>query len=231
MKKRIGITCSEELQNDKYIHFIKQDYLQAIIAAQGIPVLLPPVPIEDIEMQLDMIDGLMIIGGCDVNPLLYHENPLPLLGETDYPRDLYEIALIKKATQKNIPIFGVCRGLQVINVAFGGTLYQDLSYAPQKILLHSQKERRECASHTINIQENSFLYPIFQDRGYVNSFHHQAIDRLGKGLKAVAYSEDQMIEAIEHIYLPITAVQFHPEDMYKTDQKMQEIFNQFVAKC
>lgn len=231
MKKRIGITCSEELQNDKYIHFIKQDYLQAIIAAQGIPVLLPPVPIEDIEMQLDMIDGLMIIGGCDVNPLLYHENPLPLLGETDYPRDLYEIALIKKATQKNIPIFGVCRGLQVINVAFGGTLYQDLSYAPQKILLHSQKERRECASHTINIQENSFLYPIFQDRGYVNSFHHQAIDRLGKGLKAVAYSEDQMIEAIEHISLPITAVQFHPEDMYKTDQKMQEIFNQFVAKC
>src|SRR5699024_1653247 len=203
MKKRIGITCSEELQNDKYIHFIKQDYLQAIIAAQGIPVLLPPVPIEDIEMQLDMIDGLMIIGGCDVNPLLYHENPLPLLGETDYPRDLYEIALIKKATQKNIPIFGVCRGLQVINVAFGGTLYQDLSYAPQKILLHSQKERRECASHTINIQENSFLYPIFQDRGYVNSFHHQAIDRLGKGLKAVAYSEDQMIEAIEHISLPI----------------------------
>lgn len=231
MKKRIGITCSEELQNDKYIHFIKQDYLQAIIAAQGIPVLLPPVPIEDIDMQLDMLDGLMIIGGCDVNPLLYHENPLPLLGETDYPRDLYEIALIKKATQKNIPIFGVCRGLQVINVAFGGTLYQDLSYAPQKILLHSQKERRECASHTINIQENSFLYPIFQDRGYVNSFHHQAIDRLGKGLKAVAYSEDQMIEAIEHISLPITAVQFHPEDMYKTDQKMQEIFNQFVAKC
>lgn len=231
MKKRIGITCSEELQNDKYIHFIKQDYLQAIIVTQGIPVLLPPVPIEDIDMQLDMIDGLMIIGGCDVNPLLYHENPLPLLGETDYPRDLYEIALIKKATQKNIPIFGVCRGLQVINVAFGGTLYQDLSYAPQKILLHSQKERRECASHTINIQENSFLYPIFQDRGYVNSFHHQAIDRLGKGLKAVAYSEDRMIEAIEHISLPITAVQFHPEDMYKTDQKMQEIFNQFVAKC
>lgn len=231
MKKRIGITCSEELQNDKYIHFIKQDYLQAIIVTQGIPVLLPPVPIEDIDMQLDMIDGLMIIGGCDVNPLLYHENPLPLLGETDYPRDLYEIALIKKATQKNIPIFGVCRGLQVINVAFGGTLYQDLSYAPQKILLHSQKERRECASHTINIQENSFLYPIFQDRGYVNSFHHQAIDQLGKGLKAVAYSEDQMIEAIEHISLPITAVQFHPEDMYKTDQKMQEIFNQFVAKC
>lgn len=231
MKKRIGITCSEELQNDKYILFIKQDYLQAIIAAQGIPVLLPPVPIEDIDMQLDMIDGLMIIGGCDVNPLLYHENPLPLLGETDYPRDLYEIALIKKATQKNIPIFGVCRGLQVINVAFGGTLYQDLSYAPQKILLHSQKERRECASHTINIQENSFLYPIFQDRGYVNSFHHQAIDQLGKRLKAVAYSEDRMIEAIEHISLPITAVQFHPEDMYKTDQKMQEIFNQFVAKC
>ena len=99
MKKRIGITCSEELQNDKYIHFIKQDYLQAIIAAQGIPVLLPPVPIEDIEMQLDMIDGLMIIGGCDVNPLLYHVNPLPLLGETDYPKDLHEIALIKKATQ------------------------------------------------------------------------------------------------------------------------------------
>ena len=125
--------------NDKYIHFIKQDYLQAIIAAQGIPVLLPPVPIEDIEMQLDMIDGLMIIGGCDVNPLLYHENPLPLLGETDYPRDLYEIALIKKQ-HKKYTYFGVCRGLQVINVAFGGTLYQDLSYAPQKILLHSQKK-------------------------------------------------------------------------------------------
>lgn len=231
MKKRIGITCSEELQNDKYVHFINHDYLHGIIEAGGVPVLLPPIPIEDIEMQIESIDGLMVIGGCDVNPLVYNQNPQPLLGETDYPRDLYEIALIKKCAEKKLPIFGVCRGLQVINVAFGGTLYQDLSYAPQKTFLHSQKERKECASHTMQIEKGSFLYPIFQEKGYVNSFHHQAIDQLGENLKAVAWSDDQIIEAIEHTSLPITAVQFHPEGMCATDTKMQNIFNQFIKQC
>lgn len=231
MKKRIGITCSEELQNDKYVHFINHDYLHGMIEAGAVPVLLPPIPVEDIEMQIESIDGLMVIGGCDVNPLVYNQEPQPLLGETDYPRDLYEIALIKACAQKKLPIFGVCRGLQVINVAFGGTLYQDLSYAPQKTFLHSQKERKECASHTMKVEKDSFLYPIFQEKGYVNSFHHQAINQLGENLRAVAWSDDQIIEAIEHTFLPVTAVQFHPEGMCATDKKMQEIFNQFIRQC
>lgn len=148
MKKRIGITCSEELQNDKYIHFIKQDYLQAIIAAQGIPVLLPPVPIEDIEMQLDMIDGLMIIGGCDVNPLLYHENPLPLLGETDYPRDLYEIALIKKATQKKYTYFRCMSRTSSNQCSFWwNTLSRFILCSTENTFTFSKRKKRMCKSY------------------------------------------------------------------------------------
>ncbi len=231
LKKRIGITCSEELKNDKYIFFINQDYVEAIKNAGGVPILLPIVSSQDIEEQLAMIDGLMVIGGCDVNPLLYNQNPLPLLGETDYPRDRYEISLIRKASQKKIPTLGICRGIQVMNVAFGGTLFQDLSYTPQKTFLHMQKERRECASHLIHIREESFLYSIFKEKAYVNSFHHQAIDQLGEGLQTIAFSEDQVVEAIEHEFLPMWGIQFHPESMSASDQKMQEIFNKFVKKC
>lgn len=231
LKKRIGITCSEELKDGKYIHFINQDYIDAIKRGGGVPVLLPIVSSKDIDTQLSMLDGLVVIGGCDVNPLIYHQNPLPLLGETDYPRDCYEIALIQKAAKKKIPMLGICRGLQVINVAFGGNLFQDLSYAPQKVFLHAQKERREYGSHSIHIKDDSFLYDIFQDEAIVNSFHHQAIDQLGEGLQIVAYSDDQIIEAIEHEFLPVWAVQFHPESMSATNHQMQDIFNQFIKKC
>ena len=231
LKKRSGITCSEEYKNGNYIHFVNQYYIDVIKSGGGVPILLPIVPIDDIETQLQMIDGLIIIGGCDVNPLLYRQNPLPLLGETDYPRDCYEIALIQKASEKKMPMLGICRGIQVINVAFGGTLFQDLSYAPQNVFLHAQKERKEYGSHLIHIKDYSFLYDIFQEEAIVNSYHHQAIDQLGEGLQVVAYSDDQIIEAIEHEFLPVWGVQFHPESMTLVNPKMQDIFNQFIEKC
>lgn len=231
LKKRIGIVCSEEQKVHQYIFFVHQDYVDAIKRAKGIPLLLPIVSSDDIEMQLEMIDGLMIIGGGDVNPLLYHQNPMPKLGETDYLRDCYEMTLIQKAAYHKIPILGICRGIQIINIVFKGTLFQDLAYAPQKVFLHAQKERREYASHLIHIKKDSFLYPIFQESVEVNSFHHQAIDCLGDGLHVVAYSDDQVIEAIEHDVLPIWGVQFHPEAMCLTNPKMQEIFQQFIRQC
>lgn len=231
LKKRIGIVCSEEQKDNHHIFFVHQDYIEAIKRAGGIPFLLPIVSLDDIEKQLEVIDGLMIIGGGDVNPLLYHQNPRQKLGETDYLRDCYEINLIQRATYHKIPTLGICRGIQVINIAFHGTLFQDLSYAPQEVFLHAQKERREYASHLIHIKKNSFLYPIFQEKTKVNSFHHQAIDHLGDGLRIVAYSDDHVIEAIEHDFLPIWGVQFHPEALCKTHPEMQEIFLQFVRQC
>lgn len=116
----------------------------------------------------------------------------------------------------------------MINVYFKGTLYQDLSYSNKEVLKHSQSEKRENYSHTIHIEKDSFLYNIFKDTAYVNSFHHQAIKDVASGFKIVAKADDGIIEAIEHETKPIYAVQFHPEAMSHKYALMQEIFNQFI---
>ena len=128
----------------------------------------------------------------------------------------------------NKPILGICRGLQVINVAFGGTLYQDISEVSKDVYNHRQKEEKYYPIHYITNEEGSFLYRIFNKRCAVNIFHHQAIKSIGDGLKVTSKCDDGVVEAIEHVSLPIYAIQFHPEMMAEKDENMQLIFNQFV---
>ncbi len=228
MKPIIGLTCNEMFDTQAK-QFINEAYIKSVIRAGGCPVVLPIVQDEEaIESQVDMLDGLIVTGGIDVNPLFYGEDPKPLQKASSLERDHYELKLLEFATKKQIPIFGICRGIQVINVFFKGTLYQDLSYTNKDILKHSQEEKRENYSHSIQIEKDSFLYEIFQEKTNVNSFHHQAIKDVAPNFKVVAQSSDGIIEAIQHSSKPIFAVQFHPEAMSHKYPLMQEIFNQFI---
>lgn len=233
MKKPIiGITCSEGKHKENDIQKINEDYIQAIIHAGGVPVLLPVCEQQDIiQQQIEMIDGLLVSGGVDVNPLFYHESYTPYLGQSSSKRDVYEINLIQSAAKLHKPILGICRGHQIINVSFGGTLFQDNIMAGDSILQHQQKERRDYPVHSIHIKKDSFLSEALKNENFVNSFHHQSVKKLASGFHAVAKSEDQIIEAMEHETLPIYSVQFHPEAMIYRNKEMLEIFCFFTKKC
>lgn len=232
MKKIIGITTSEFKDDERFLQTTNEDYIDAIIKAGGIPVLLPICDEEGIEIeQARCLDALLVTGGIDVNPLTYHENCRFEQGESSIRRDLYEIRLIKAFANSHKPILGICRGLQIINVAFGGTLYQDNCLASEYVQQHTQKEKRDYPIHSIRIKKETFLSSIFTDKAYVNSFHHQSIKKLADCFDIVARSEDSIIEAIQHHYLDIYAVQFHPESMRLRDDKMQQIFTNFINKC
>lgn len=228
----VGITCSEYKDGERYMQATGEDYINAVVSAGGTPVMLPICQnAEIIKQQVESVDALLIIGGIDVNPLFYQQDCHFEQGESSYCRDKYEIELIQYAATLKKPILGICRGIQVINVAFGGTLYQDVKLAGNKIMQHTQKEKRSYPIHSIQIQEKSFLEGSLGKTFYVNSFHHQSIDKLAERFCVVATSHDGIIEAIEHIDLPIWAVQFHPEAMCKTYIQMQNIFNDFINRC
>ncbi|MEG0277280.1 MAG: gamma-glutamyl-gamma-aminobutyrate hydrolase family protein [Coprobacillus sp.] len=225
MKKIIGLTCQNEYRDNKWIQMINQDYITVVEKAGAIPVILP-VGQEDIEQKLSLIDGLIIIGGVDIQPQMYNEEDLGYVQDFSELRDKYEKELIDNCIKRSIPILGICRGMQMINVALGGTLYQDnqlyTNHPPQTLA-------RNIASHQINIEKGSFLYTIFGEKTKVNSFHHQSVKDIGKQLKISAMSDDGVIEAFEHISLPIYGVQWHPESMHENNQSMQ-IFDQFIRR-
>lgn len=231
-KPIIGLTCNESDRDYLPKQFINEAYVNSVIRAGGCPMILPITQdIETIHSQVSILDGLIMTGGIDVNPNMYNENPLPLQGNSSLERDHYEINLLKYADEKQIPIFGICRGIQIINVYFKGSLYQDLSYSKMNVIKHSQQEKRENPSHKIHIEKNSFLYESLENEAYVNSFHHQAIKDLAPHFKVVAKASDGIIEAIQHESRPIYAVQFHPEAMSHKYEDMQKIFNLFTKEC
>lgn len=228
----IGLTCSEKREMDFPSQSVNEDYIDAVIKAGAVPILLPICNDHDvIEAQLKSIDGLIITGGIDINPLCYHETYRFEQCESSTRRDEYEMKLIHMSSQMCIPILGICRGHQMINVAFGGTLFQDNKMSSPLVGQHQQKERKDYPIHSIRVKKESFLYTLFGDKYYVNSFHHQSIKKLADEFQIVARSEDSIVEAIQHDYLNIWGVQFHPEMMYKRDQKMLEIFKSFIDCC
>lgn len=191
-------------------------YINAIRKAGGVPLVIPMTTDDaQIDAVLNVIDALVMTGGEDVAPLKYFgEEPHPNLGTVVPHRDAYDIKLIRKAVEKGIPVLGICRGEQILNVAFGGTLYQDIpTQLPTYSIQHSQKAPGSVGSHTITIDKNSALYKqLGVEKAVVNSFHHQAVKDVAPGFKATAYSKDGVVEAIEMIKNPkVMGVQFHPE--------------------
>ena len=239
-KKIIGISCNivNTKDNDSFPGFTVQriftEYVEAVKLAGGIPILIPATTDRDIiKEQVDLIDGLIITGGYDIDPDRYGEEPHPLLSIISNERDEFEFTLLEMATKAKIPYLGICRGHQLLNVANGGTLYQDLSEFDSCNINHVQKGDPHKGYHKINITEDSNLFNVFGKEYRVNSFHHQGIKKVADGFKITAKSLDGTIEAIEKIdeNTFLLGVQWHPEIMAASDSKTLDLFKYFISKC
>lgn len=210
-----------------------EDYVHGVQAAGGIPVMLPLVETdEERQALLASLDGLLFCGGTDIYPPYYGDEVLPECGETRPDQDAHEIALARMAfRQSQIPVFGICRGIQLMNVALGGTLYQDLATQKKDVGPHEfQSIPRMYGSHTVTISPNSTLSETLGTSALTNTYHHQAVRDLAPGLVATAHALDSVIEAVEAASRPnFFAVQWHPEMMHRQDEKQQALFDTFVA--
>ena len=222
MKPLIGITGNF---GDKGCELAK-GYYQSVLEAGGSPVVIPPyTDASAMSALLDELDGIILSGGSDMNPLLVGEEPIPQLHGINPERDVPELMLIRQAYERQIPILGICRGIQMLAAALGGSIYQDLGvqYHDAPLIKHSQDLVREQASHTVYIEQDSMLGRIFTQSGLgtgekgeyvlpVNSFHHQAVRCPGELFKVSARSSDGVIEAMEsNEHKSILGVQWHPE--------------------
>lgn len=187
-------------------------YLEAL-ASQGLAyVLLPPQDPETLERILPHLDGLLLPGGGDVDPQRYGEEPHPRLGEVSPERDEHELFLARYAREKGLPTLGICRGIQVMNVAMGGTLYQDLEAQGFREIQHAEKSPPPALAHGMKLVAESPLARLFPPSFRVNSYHHQGIKDLGEGLKPIALAPDGLVEAVALDGHPLfLGVQWHPE--------------------
>ncbi|MFB3922123.1 MAG: gamma-glutamyl-gamma-aminobutyrate hydrolase family protein [Terriglobia bacterium] len=209
-------------------------YFRALVAAGARGEELELVSASDHgRLRADAYDGILFAGGEDVDPSLYDEPKKYDSVHTDRARDDFEMRLLDDALGRRLPILGICRGIQMINVKFGGTLYQDLKKDTSIELDHRQPDDRTQPVHTVTVTEpESQLAGAMRGSCRVNSLHHQAIKRLGRGLKVTAHSEDGLAEAVEAAddYPFLMAVQWHPEEMASVPAQ-RRIFEQFLAKC
>ncbi|MFT4035153.1 MAG: gamma-glutamyl-gamma-aminobutyrate hydrolase family protein [Patulibacter sp.] len=198
------------------------DYPVAVAAGGGLPVVLPP-HLDDAARLVARLDGLLLSGGHDLDPALYAQPPHPELGPIDPANDRWELALLRAALDRGIPVLGICRGMQLINVAYGGTLYQDLpsqlGTAPE---LHRQQLRGSQTTHDVIVEQQTGLARLTgAGRQPVNSFHHQAVEQLGDGLHITARDPAGLVEGIEDRARPfLIGVQWHAESLYAIPQQL-----------
>ena len=217
IKPLIGISANYGDNNSK----LAENYYKSVVAVGGVPVIIPVTDdLATIEAIVGRLDGILLSGGGDMHPRYYNEEPIPENGTPDELRDRYDVALIKSAVEYQLPVLGICRGMQVINTVFGGSLYQDINvqYADKKPMCHSQNEERSVTTQTASVVTDSLLYSIVSCNTLpINSIHHQAVKRIADGFRAVAFADDGICEAIESLYYPILGVQWHPEHLSGAD--------------
>ena len=230
---RIGISANRK----EGTSCIAETYVNAVIRAGGAPVLIPVTTNKQVLTTLvESLDGLLMSGGGDINPLYLQEEPIRALQDADNLRDEYDIILLRLALNRQLPILGICRGHQVANALLGGTLYQDIYTQTATSQKHSQQIAREFASHTVKVAEGSILSQLFngQERDEVNSYHHQAVKQVAPGLRENAVAADGLNEGFEDPEKPILCVQWHPEAMAANgNEEMTNIFRWHVqaARC
>lgn len=235
---RIGLTTSTDDGGaggpDRVCILTKTAYPNWVERAGGLPLLLPNLSPELAGPALDGLDGLLLTGGKDVHPLVYGAEPERYLGTTDPQRDRFEMPLIREALARGLPLLAICRGLQALNAATGGTLRQDLASDADATVQHRMDVVGEnVPHHSIEIERDSLLHLLLgATRVAVNSYHHQAADQLGEGLRVSARALDGTIEALEGASGRfVLAVQWHPEVMPADNEVTRAIFEGFVAAC
>lgn len=231
IKPIIGITGN---YNDHELKLLP-GYFRSVEAAGGVPVVIPPrrkANAEAIDAVLNGIDGLLLSGGADINPILLGEDPVPALHGINRERDEWELALVQAAYHHQVPTLGICRGIQVLAAALGGTVLQDIQTAmPQATLIkHSQDADRGVATHFVEAETDSTIARLLGRRFAVNSFHHQAVGEAGPRFRVTARSADGVVEAIESTEKKdIIGVQWHPECFYLDgDDCMMPLFRHLV---
>ncbi|CAM3162735.1 gamma-glutamyl-gamma-aminobutyrate hydrolase family protein [Filibacter tadaridae] len=232
MKPVIGVTT--DITRDGK-HELEKEYVQAIIRAGGLPVVIPIGVDEDADQLLAMLDGLLFTGGNDINPMLFDEEPRVGLGEVSPGRDSCELELARRLLKTDKPILGICRGIQILNVAGGGNLYQDIYKQLDKpVLQHQQKAPGDHASHFVDVENGSLLESIAGNhRIKVNSYHHQSIKDVTYPFIVTGIATDGIIESIEsNEHRFVLGVQWHPEKLaVKGDTVSQRIFERFIKAC
>ncbi|MGB4437844.1 MAG: gamma-glutamyl-gamma-aminobutyrate hydrolase family protein [Sedimentibacter sp.] len=228
MRPIIGITIDKNMNDGFYYQKVNECNLNAVSQNGGLPIMLPITNNEEIiDVYLSMIDGIYFTGGSDINPLLFGEDPIKTLGSVDYDRDEFEIKLYKKAAMMNMPMLGICRGQQVMNVAAGGSLYQDI-YS-QRIDTNGHSPKFSVGGyeyHTVEIMNDTKIGDIFKaEKINTNSFHHQAVKEVAEDYIATAFTQDGIIEGIESTKLSFAVgLQWHPEIMYERYPIFSNVF-------
>ena len=228
----IGVVPLFDIQRDSL--WMVPGYMDGVYEAGGLPVILPLV--EDpwtVKTIADTFDGFLFTGGQDVDPALYGEEVFLRCGEVCNVRDTMEGLLFKEALDRDKPMLGICRGIQVFNVLCGGTLFQDLPSQHRSGVEHRMKQPYDRPAHMVNVVRNSPLHALLDsDQLEVNSCHHQAIKTLAPGLSPMGWSEDGLVEAV---YMPekrfVWGLQWHPELDWRTRRESREIFENFIRRC
>jgi putative glutamine amidotransferase len=243
MSAVIGVTASLREDVDAVAQrplgrFVRADldYVEGVVGAGGVPVVFPPVGgARGAQVLLGGIDGLLLSGGSDLHPSYYGEEAVPELGVTIPERDAFEMSLVEQALRRGIPIFGICRGMQILNVALGGTLFQDLpSQMDHSVLLgHRQETPKWQPTHEVEVDGGSQVAQIMSTGELkVNSYHHQAVKDLASGLVSVAHAPDGVVEAVEWRDLSqrwLVGVQWHAEAMRDAAPQHRKLFEAHVS--
>lgn len=228
----IGITCGHDTDGGHDRWFVRTPYIRAVVEAGGVPILIPPTWDEQLLARcLERIDGLLLTGGVDVDPALYGQAPHPALGKVDREWDALDVVAARIALERDIPVLGICRGVQVLNVAAGGTLVQDIRSQVAGALPHQQTAPDWEATHTVAVAGGTRLHALLGATSVaVNSFHHQSVLAVAPGFRDVAHAPDGVIEGIEserHRFA--VGVQWHPERMASRDPVQRRLFAGFLA--
>ena len=231
----IGVTTSITIGKTPERAYVNSAYLHAVQQAGGVPVPLPPQLSQgSLERLARGLDGLLLTGGGDIDPGLFGEAPHPTVYEVAPARDTMEASAIRIALDRRLPILAVCRGIQILNVALGGSLYQDVGTDPGTELRHSQQEPRDQLTHKIKVKAGSRLAETLgTEELEVNSMHHQAVKALGAGLVAVAWAPDQVIEGIELTDSSrfVLGVEWHPEELCGRSEPARRLFAALVRSA
>ncbi|WP_083224341.1 gamma-glutamyl-gamma-aminobutyrate hydrolase family protein [Secundilactobacillus paracollinoides] len=233
MKPLIGMPADTVKTDLGFRDYAYDNVMQAVIAAGGIPVMLPSNNPELAEDYVTRCDGFAFLGGPDIDPTLFGEEPIREIGATSMKKDQFEVALCQKAFSAGKAIFGICRGAQIIAIALGGTMYQDFpSQFPDARLKHQQEAPLIYPTHHVNIKGDTIAAEILGSHPYVNSNHHQTVKNPGSHLMVSGRADDGAVEMIElQDNDQVVAVQWHPEYLYETMPEENALFEDFVERC